>query len=312
MRSIEKILVCFKPNSSNVALQRAEQIALALGARLDLLLLDAQLDQREFLDCQLRSLRERGLHADGEQAWVDEKHASNKILETARQLGSDLLVKQHHPDTWLQKLLLPDDWHLSREAPVPLLLVQEKRSWSASCVLAAMDVEHQDSAHLALQGNVIGYASALSEIFAARLHVVSAFAPFASNFSEFDRAVAGHLVLNQDAAHKSKQNGVGGWSSSAYGRHCHDMCQWFQEEYELSDQQLHIAEGPAKQVIPNVASQLDASLVVLGTVARHGLLGALVGNTVEAVLDKLQCDVLVLHPHIDSAQRPAQMEQWAS
>lgn len=49
-------------------------------------------------------------------------------------------------------------------------------------------------------------------------------------------------------------------------------------------------------VIPQVAQQLDAAVTVIGTVARTGLSGALIGNTAEIILDALECDVLVLKP----------------
>ena len=40
------------------------------------------------------------------------------------------------------------------------------------------------------------------------------------------------------------------------------------------------------------ARDLDASLVVVGNSARTGLAAVFKGNTVEKVLDKLDCDVL--------------------
>ena len=39
---------------------------------------------------------------------------------------------------------------------------------------------------------------------------------------------------------------------------------------------------------------LDAVVTVIGTVARSGISGALIGNTSEVVLDSLESDVLVL------------------
>ncbi|MNN81792.1 Universal stress protein E [compost metagenome] len=45
-----------------------------------------------------------------------------------------------------------------------------------------------------------------------------------------------------------------------------------------------------------MALQLDAAVTVIGSVARSGLSGALIGNTAEVVLDTLQSDVLVLKP----------------
>jgi len=57
-----------------------------------------------------------------------------------------------------------------------------------------------------------------------------------------------------------------------------------------------VLEGPADVVIPQVAHQISAAVTVIGTVARTGLSGALIGNTAEVILDALESDVLVLKP----------------
>jgi hypothetical protein len=41
---------------------------------------------------------------------------------------------------------------------------------------------------------------------------------------------------------------------------------------------------------------VKASLVVMGAVSRSGLKRLLIGNTAEAILDSLTCDVLVMKP----------------
>lgn len=63
-----------------------------------------------------------------------------------------------------------------------------------------------------------------------------------------------------------------------------------------------IKEGLPEDVIPHVAKEKDAELVVIGTVGRTGLSAALVGNTAEHVIDSLDCDVLALKP--DGYQSP--------
>ena len=75
-----------------------------------------------------------------------------------------------------------------------------------------------------------------------------------------------------------------------------EACKAFQAEYGVDDQHLHIEEGPADVLIPRTAHQLDAAVTVIGTVARTGFSGALIGNTAEVVLDALESDVLVLKP----------------
>jgi universal stress protein E len=58
----------------------------------------------------------------------------------------------------------------------------------------------------------------------------------------------------------------------------------------------HVKEGLPESVIESVAKNIDAELVVMGTVGRTGIPAALIGNTAEHVLDQLSCDVLALKP----------------
>lgn len=75
-----------------------------------------------------------------------------------------------------------------------------------------------------------------------------------------------------------------------------EACKRFQEEFDIPDAQLHVEEGTADALIPRVCHQLKAVVTVIGTVARTGFSGALMGNTAEVVLDTLESDVLVLKP----------------
>ena len=73
-------------------------------------------------------------------------------------------------------------------------------------------------------------------------------------------------------------------------------CKVFQEKFEIDDDRLHVEEGPADVIIPRIAKKLNAVVTVMGTVARTGFSGALIGNTAEVVIDKLESDILVLKP----------------
>ena len=60
--------------------------------------------------------------------------------------------------------------------------------------------------------------------------------------------------------------------------------------------QFHLQRGVAATAIPEMARELAADLVIMGTVARTGIAGLLIGNTAEAVLEQLQCSVLAIKP----------------
>ena len=51
-----------------------------------------------------------------------------------------------------------------------------------------------------------------------------------------------------------------------------------------------------EDVIPRVAESLDAEMLVIGTIGRTGLSAAIIGNTAEHVIDRLDCDVLAIKP----------------
>ncbi|AOE84304.1 universal stress protein [Pseudomonas sp. TCU-HL1] len=281
MHSITKILVAVPPTLESPALERGRQLALKLDANLHLLLCDANADPSRVLDQLLVGLLRSGVHARGEVAPVDIDHASAAVMAVCRAQRCDLIIKQHKPGGRLSHLLMtPDDWQLLRQAPTPLFLIRSGRDWEGGTVLAGMDVEHQDAAHVTLQGSVMEHASFLCGLFRTSLHVVSAYSPA--------------LLPQADPTQTIDQ---------AVASHCQDQCQWFMQEYELPRHRLHIGEGPARTLIPQVAREFEAVLTVLGTVGREGVAGMLVGNTAEAVLDHLEGDLLVITPMAASREQ---------
>lgn len=273
MQAIRSILVVLEPDQEeSLALKRARLIAGCTGSELHLLVCDGQHDRGEFLGELTEGLETEDFKVSTRQEWQD---ASHEIIIAAQQAeGCGLVVKQHYPDNPLKKALLtPDDWKLLRYCPCPVLLVKTDRPWGGGKVLAAVDVGNDDPEHQTLHAAIVCHAHELAHLARGELHVLSAHpAPMLS-------AADPTFQLRETIAARYRE-----------------ACQRFQDEYGLSNHQLHIAEGPADLLIPQLALQLDAVVTVLGTVARTGLSGALIGNTAEVVLDVLESDVLVLKP----------------
>ena len=59
---------------------------------------------------------------------------------------------------------------------------------------------------------------------------------------------------------------------------------------------LHLVEGEAGTVIPQLAGKERIDLIVMGTLARAGLEGYFIGNTAETVLQRVACSVLTVKP----------------
>lgn len=70
-----------------------------------------------------------------------------------------------------------------------------------------------------------------------------------------------------------------------------------QHDSDRSDGNVHLIKGNTFEVIPKFVRENAVDLVVMGTVARSGLTGMLMGNTAESILDQIECSVLALKPH---------------
>ncbi len=58
----------------------------------------------------------------------------------------------------------------------------------------------------------------------------------------------------------------------------------------------HVAAGPPHLMIRDAVKNLSIDLVAMGTQARHGFSGVLLGNTAERVLSHLTCSVVAVKP----------------
>ncbi|SEN51534.1 Nucleotide-binding universal stress protein, UspA family [Pseudomonas sp. ok272] len=273
MQAIRSILVVIEPSpGESLALKRAKLIAGVTQAHLHLLICDKKHDHSALLSVLKASLLEEGHSVTTEQAWNKSLH--DTIIEVQQAEGCGLVVKQHFADNPLKKFLLtPDDWKLLRQCPSPVLLVKTSKPWTGGVILAAIDVGNSDAEHRALHASIVDHGFDIAQLAKAQLHVIAAH--------------PSPMLSAADPVFQLKET-----IEARYREHCKS----FQAEFDIDDEHLHIEEGPADVFIPHVAHKLQASITVIGSVARTGFSGALIGNTAEVVLDALESDVLVLKP----------------
>ncbi|WP_054911775.1 universal stress protein [Pseudomonas sp. NBRC 111127] len=272
MQAIRSILVVLDPEHAHSrALTRAKLIAGVTGARLHLLMCDKRHDHSALLSVLSRQLHDDGYdNVSHEEAWRGNLHDTIIFVQQAE--GCELVIKEHRPDNPLKKALLtPGDWKLLRQCPCAVLMVKSERPWTGGRILAAVDVGNQDEDHRRLHASIIDHGHDIAALAKGELHVISA-----------------HPSPMLSAADPVYQ-----LSETIEARY-RKACEAFQAEYGISEERLHVAEGPADVLIPHTEQRLDAVVTVIGTVCRTGITGALIGNTAEVVLDELKGDVLVL------------------
>jgi universal stress protein E len=210
--------------------------------------------------------------------------------------GRDLVIKCAGDTGMLDRLLGSDDMHLLRKCPCPVWLLRPTPQPRFHRVLAAVDVEQlYPEAELGtrreLSLSILEIAASLAVAEFAELHVVHAWDSVAESVM---RLGALSLPDDQIQAHVAAERRRHGSALEAALHALGDRIG--PEALSWLKPVLHLPKGPPHRVLPAVAADVEADVVVLGTVGRSGLAGLLIGNTAENVLQRLDCSVLALKP----------------
>lgn len=210
---------------------------------------------RAWLDTLVAPLREAGLEVVVEVEWTSEWR--DAIAPAAEKAGADLIIKAASARSGAQRRLLKTaDWTLLRNAPCPVYLIKKDEISTDIKVLMAIDMSRDDDLHGQLNELVIDYGKALLVgAEGASLFAVNAY-PSADNF-----------IYKDDLAAKA---GID--PSNAY-----------------------TVEGQPEKIIPEVAEQIEADIVIVGTAARDGIKAAVIGNTAEKILDAITTNILTVN-----------------
>ncbi len=213
-----------------------------------------------------------------------------EIIRAVLADGYDLVVKPAEDPPYLRRLFGTDDMHLLRKCPCPLWLTRPGEKTNYSRILAAVDFDASEPNEAAneLNRTILELAAALSVSDFAELHVVHAWDAPAEGVIRRWAAVPDSAATDYTEAERS-----------AHARGLEQIGSRFKEwlgaeSYEYVAPRYHLARGSAVTLVPALAADLEADLVVMGTVARSGISGLIIGNTAEAILEQLPCAVLAV------------------
>jgi len=195
-------------------------------------------------------------------------------VSAASAQGAELIIKPADTDRRVAHFHTPDDWNLLRHASVPVLLAQPRAWLPVPTVVAAIDVYDPD--HASLNGRILAAAHDISLQVGGRLHLVSIF-PVLSKWLTEITSVQSYVKLRADVEEEIAS-----------------ALEQLASQHGLETYQAHALEGEPVDAISALTKHLRADVLVLGTKARQGLSGAVMGNTSETLLQALDCDVITV------------------
>jgi len=303
MDALRNILVVMEPGSdAQPAFDAALTLAQRFGARLELLMSDYQdlhtayfsppsATVQEFQDTVMsahRAVLEKyvqraeavGVPAICEALWGSPFHEI--VLGRVAATRPDLVVKHSvHHNRIERTLFTGSDWHLIRECPAPLLLVKAPDRLAGAKMLVCVDPLHAHDKPAALDHRLLRTAAFLAGPLAGEVHALHVFAIPTPVTVVGDAYIAAATSVPPPEATVAA-------ATAAFRQ--------LVAVHSLPESRTHLKIGaPARDILAE-ARALDVDIVIMGAVSRGRLDRWFVGNTAEAVLDKLACNVWVEKP----------------
>ncbi len=263
---LNKIFVIIDPTAkAQPALERAIDSAHDTGARVHLYACATEEtgcgsleEAREKLQPTLDSLV---THAQGRGSEASSElewgrdWAQQAVAAAARDNVS-MIFKNSVDHSAIQREVRPtSDFTLLRHAPCPVLMVKDFTDWRHRRILAAINPASTEKAHISLNRQIVALAAQFADSHGSEAHFVTAYQD-----------------LNQAPDREQIAHDCG-----------------------VSPNRIHLGKGKAADVIRDTALKLEVDLIIVGTVARDGIKGRVVGNTCERLLDQTHSDLLVLN-----------------
>ena len=204
----------------------------------------------------------------------------------------DLLIKPAENPSFIGRLFGSDDMQLLRNCPCPVWLTRANETSNYACIMAAVDFDPNmpESTEQEINRQILDLSGSLALSDFAALHLVHVWDAPAEGmvriWADDPREASIAYVNGVRSSHESVFNRLQGELKDHMGK----------DGYDYLSPKFHLRRGVAATVIPEIAKELHADLVVMGTLARTGIAGLLIGNTAESVLEQLQCSVLAVKP----------------
>ena len=219
-----------------------------------------------------------------------------EIIREVMRNGHDLVIKIPESQNWLGQLYGSDDMHLLRKCPCPVWLIKAGVTTSFRRILATVDVDDtyppaKLKSQQALNQQILEMAVSLALSDSAELHIMHAWEPIGES------AMRGMFM-------STSEEKITTYVEQVKQRHAAGLDALLQEltsklgkkTLDYVKPQSHLVKGSARKEIPALARQIEADLVVMGTVARTGVPGFIIGNTAETILNQIDCSVLAVKP----------------
>jgi universal stress protein E len=216
-----------------------------------------------------------------------------EIIRAVLRNHHDLVIKAADKDGLVTRIFGSTDMHLLRKCPCPVWLHKHGHDKPYHRILAAVDFDEFSGTEResTLNRDIMDLAASLAQREHSELYVGHAWYPQsekllqtrASGLTEDE--ISEHV--NETLARNERRlNELMGDAETWAGK----------DVWRAVKPQARLVKGRARRAIPDLAEELQAELIVMGTIRHAGIEGILIGNTAETILHRIDCSVLAIKP----------------
>jgi len=208
-----------------------------------------------------------------------------EVIQEVSQSGHDLVIKSAEGRGGLSSMLFGStDLNLLRKCPCPVWIIKPSKRKHYARILASVDPDPSEPANAELNKQILELASSLAAREHSELHILHVW-----NLSYESSLRSGRFKIPRtevDQMVKGTRNQHKQWLDELLAQH----------DFQELTVKVHLVKGDPGDVIPVTAQKKRVELIVMGTVARTGIPGFIIGNTAEKALNAVDCSVLAVKP----------------
>ncbi|MEE9350616.1 MAG: universal stress protein [Thiotrichaceae bacterium] len=189
---------------------------------------------------------------------------SDEIIKQVLRNGHDLLmISERENPSIKNKLIGGTAKQLLRKCPCPVFAVHPNHSGEYDRIMATIDVsQHNDVNNTQLNEAIVFAAEAITEADHSELSLL--------NIPPSEEAKPAHL----ESINKCLRS----------------------KEINIDPENILLETGDPISVIVETSKAQNIDLLVMGMLSRTGIQGFFIGNTVEKIMDNVECSILTIKP----------------
>ncbi len=226
--------------------------------------------QLEWLETLAQPIRDQRVDVHCDVVWG--KHLHAEIIRKVLRTKADMVFKSAEHHSQIRRTFFSNtDWQLIRECPAPLYLCKLERFDAKPVLLAAVDPMYTHEKPILLDDRILEWGQRLANGLSGVLHAVHWFQLYKLS------TVSSPTVEDQKMQHEVRVMDLVG-------------------DYAVEKSNVHMLIGKSDTDLPVLLADLDCQLLIMGALTRNFIDRFIIGSTAERLLDKVNCDVLIVKP----------------